>query len=140
MAPRDVFIKDAGWKFFSLVLAVFLWVTIKTVSDDPSRGGNPLTKSDEHTFTHLPVLVVSTASDVRAFKVDPAFVEVTVSGRPDVVNALTEKDIHVTVDLTDIEAARGLRKRVDVATPPGVTFVEASPAEVDVVVPPKPVK
>ena len=137
MELRDVITKDAGWKLFSLVLAVFIWVTIKTVSEEPSRGGNPLTKS-EYTFKRLPVLVVSAVADVREFKVNPAFVEVTVSGQPEVMGALTEKEIRVTVDLTDIEAARGLRKRVDVATPPGVTFVGASPAEVDVVVPPKP--
>jgi len=137
MPLRDVAIRDVGWKIFSVVLAVFIWLTIKTVSDEPSQGGNPLTRS-EHTFTHLPVLIVSAAADVREFKVDPAFVEVTVRGQPDIVRALTEKDIRVTVDLTDIEAARGLRKRVNVATPPGVTFIGASPSEVDVVVPSKP--
>jgi hypothetical protein len=137
MGLRDAITKDAGWKLFSLVLAVFIWVTIKTVSDEPFQGGNPLTRS-EHTFTRLPVLVVSAAADVREFKVDPAFVGVTVRGQSDVVRALTDKDIRVTVDLTDIEAARGLRKRVNVATPPGVTFIGASPSEVDVVVPSKP--
>ena len=53
------------------------------------------------------MLVVSAAGDVREFKVKPGAVEVTVSGRPDVMAVLTEKDVHASVDLTDLEAAQG---------------------------------
>ena len=141
MTLRDIFIKDMGWKLFSLVLATVIWFTVKPVSREPAKPGNPLAAplaaSVPRTFTNLPVVVMSSAADVRAFKVNPDTVRVTVSGRREIVDALTERDLRVTVDLTGIESARGLQARVTVAVPPGVTFIAARPPEVDVVVPPK---
>jgi YbbR domain-containing protein len=81
--------------------------------------------------------VVSGAADVREVKVDPEFVNVTVSGRPEMVSAMTGQEIRVIVDLTGIEAARGLRKRVEVSVPPGVAFIDVEPPQVNVTVPPK---
>src|SRR5690349_9431836 len=139
MAMRDWVIKDLGWKLFSLALAVVIWLVVQTIrSDSPvATAGNPLSAWTTRTFTNLPVLVVSAAADVREFKVNPNTVDVTVSGQPGIIAVLSEKEIHVTVDLTDIEAARNLRKRIDVSTPTGVTFVRVTPADVDVVVPPR---
>jgi len=137
MALRDIFIKDVGWKLFSLVLAMVIWFMVRPVSREPAKSGNPLAASVPRTFTNLPVVVMSSAADVRAFKVKPDTVRVTVSGRREIVDALTERDLRVTVDLTGIESARGLQARVTVAVPPGVTFIAARPPEVDVVVPPR---
>ena len=129
MAMRDLVTKDLGWKLFSLLLAIAIWLTVQTIRSESTRA-----------FANLPVLVVSAAGDVREFKVKPGVVEVTVSGRPDVMAVLTEKDVHASVDLTDLEAARDLRKRIDVSAPPGVTVVKIVPAFVDVAAPPKPDK
>lgn len=132
---RDIFTKDFGWKLFSLVLAFAIWLTVQAVREDPRPNGLASSGWTTRTFRNLPVLAVSAASDVRTFVVKPVSVEVTVGGRPDVISTLTEKEIRVTVDLTDIESAKDLRKRVDVATPPGITFVLAEPASVEIVMP-----
>lgn len=137
MAAREFFIKDFGWKLFSLALAVVIWVTVSTVSRQPAGGVKVFDQSKERVLTDLPVTVMSSAADVREFKVSPSVVSVTVRGRPEVVDALTDKEIRPTVDLTEIESAVDLHKRVDVSTPPGVTFVGASPSVVEVVSPPK---
>jgi len=42
------------------------------------------------------------------------------------------------VDLTDVAAARNLKRRVEVSTPPGVTLVSVKPAEVEILFPHKP--
>jgi hypothetical protein len=125
MAMRDLLTKDFGWKLFSLALAVAIWLIVQTIRNESTR-----------TFPNLPVLAVSASADVREFKINPGTVEVAVSGRPDVMAALADKEIHATIDLTDIETARDLRKRVDVSTPPGVTVLRVTPSYVDVVVPP----
>jgi len=137
MALRDIVTKDLGWKAFSLVLAFIIWVTVKSVSTETPSAIDALSTWATRSITNLPVLVVSAAADVREFKVSPETVDVRISARPEIIAALQEKDIHVTVDLTDIQAARGLRKRVDVSTPTGVTVVSVSPPDVEVVVPPK---
>ncbi|MCU0786019.1 MAG: CdaR family protein, partial [Verrucomicrobia bacterium] len=106
-------------------------------SRDALTPARPLESWATRTFTDVSVRVVSAAADVREFKVHPAVVQVTVSGRPEIMTALEEKEIHVAVDLTGIEAARDLKKHVDVSVPPGVTVVRLSPSELDVVVSPK---
>ena len=135
MALRNWFITDLGWKLFSVVLAVAIWLTVNKILGEPGNGAVPLA-GEKVRFDGLPVLVVSAASDVRNFRVNPAIVNVTVRGQHNVMSALQPNQIHVLVDLTDIESARDLRKRVDVSTPPGVTLVSVDPPEVSVVIPP----
>src|SRR5262245_24333273 len=136
MALQDWVAKDLRWKLFSLALAIVIWVTIH-FRNETVTSSNFVGSWTTRTFHDLPVLVVSAGADVRDFKVDPGTVEVTVGGRREIIEALREKEIHVMADLTDFEAARDLRKRVDVSGPPGVTFVRVTPPEVDVVLPPK---
>jgi len=137
MTLQDIVTKDVGWKIFSVVLATVIWFTVRPVGREGAKPVNPLVGSVPRTFTNLPVVVMSSAADVRAFRVNPDMVNVKVSGSSDVVAALTERDISVRVDLTEIESARGFQARVVVAVPPGVTFIKATPPQVDVVVPQK---
>ena len=82
------------------------------------------------------MLVVSEASDVRYFRVMPATVSVTVSGRPDVMAILQANQIRAVANLTGIESGKEKHRRVDVSTPPGVTLVDVTPPDVDVIIPP----
>ena len=135
---RDLILKDLGWKLLSLALAVAIWLTVQPLTEAPSERRSIWENWETQTFTNLPVLlVVSAAADVHEFKVNPDVVTVTVSGRPEMISAMTGQEIRVTVDLTGIEAARGLRKRVEVSVPPGVAFIRAEPPDVNVIVPPK---
>jgi YbbR-like protein len=136
---RDWVTKDFGWKLFSLFLAVAIWLTVHKIYEEPGAapglaGGVPVT------FGNLPVLVVSAASDVRDFRVAPATVAVKVSGSPEIMADLQASQIHAVVDLTDVQSARDLRRRVDVSTPAGVTLVSVDPPKVGVIVPPPPNK
>jgi YbbR domain-containing protein len=127
---RDWITNDFGWKLLSVVLAVAIWLTVYKSREEPSV---PV----ENTYGNLPVLAVSAVADVHDFRVSPASVAVTVSGPRKVVSALQQNQIHVVVDLTGLESTGGLRKRVDVSTPPGVTLVNVDPPEVDVIIPPQ---
>ena len=137
MTLRDIVTKDMSWKIFSVALAVAIWLIVHAISEDAASRVNPLSGMMTRAFENVPVLVVSAAADVRELKVNPGVVQITISGRPEAVTALDPRQIRVLVDLTGVEAAKDLKKRVDVSTPPGITFVRAVPAEVDVVVPPQ---
>lgn len=128
---RDFIVKDFGWKLLALALAVAIWVTVKGFSSDSSA-------QTERTFTDLPAQIVSGAADVRTFRIIPNMVQVTVKGRPDIIKALTEQEIHALVDVSRTEPTRNSRQRVDVSAPTRVTIVKVEPAEVEVVVPPRP--
>jgi hypothetical protein len=134
---RNLVTRDVGLKLFALGLAVLIWATVQFAI---SKGITGVTQSGTqvlHTFPGLPVVKMSAAGDARVFDVKPAQVDVTVRGEREVVEQLTSRDIRVTVDLTEVTAARDLRKRVDVATPPGITLVRVTPGDVDIVVPPQ---
>jgi len=134
MAMRDWFIKDLGWKLFSLALAVAIWLTVHKILGDADNSVVPLA-GDKQTYDDLPVLVFSEASDVRDFRVRPDRVAVTVRGQPEVMAVLQANQIHAVVDLTGIESGKELRRPVDVSTPPGVTLVSVKPSYVDVIAP-----
>ena len=137
MALRNIVTKDWAWKLFSLGSAVAIWLTAQALRQETLAPINPLGDWDTRTFTNQPVFVVSSAADVREFKVSPNVVSVIVRARPEDMAELQAKEIHVTVDLTEIESARDLRKHVDVSAPPGVTVLRVAPSLVDVMVPPK---
>jgi YbbR domain-containing protein len=136
---RDWVTNDLGWKLFSLFLAVAIWLTVHKIYEEPGAASG-LVGGNTVTFGNLPVLVVSAASDVRDFRVAPATVAVKVSGPPEIMADLQANQIHAVVDLTDVQSARDLRRRVDVSTPPRVTLVSVDPPKVGVIVPPPPDK
>lgn len=126
---REFIVKDFGWKLLSLALAVAIWLNFSSEST---------TQTDERTFTHLPAQIVSGTTDVRTFRVNPDAVQVTVKGRPDLVRVLKEREIHVYVDGSTADPTRNFRQRVEVSTPTRITIVKVEPAEVEVLVPPRP--
>jgi len=139
---RELVFKDIWLKLFSLGLAVLVWFTLNSMANQkdaltPHALPLPLQPIETRTFANVPVAVVSSADDSRAFRINPKQVDVTVAGDPNVVKSLYNRDIRVLVDLTGIEAAHDLRKRIEVSTPAGVTRVRVEPEEVQVVFPPR---
>lgn len=139
MALREIITRDWLWKVLSLALAVAIWMMVKPLSEGPAKVTvNQLTGAETGSFTNLPVSVLmSSAADVREVKVEPDTVTVTVSGRPEMISAMTGQEILVILNLTGIEAARGLRKRVEVTVPAGVALRSVEPSQVNVTVQPK---
>ena len=125
---RHLFIEDFLLKLFSLMLAVVVWLIV-TFASQKEAGTTP------RIFYNLPVTVLSSSEDVRNFKVAPQQVEVTVQGDASVLRELQRTDIRVLVDLTGIEAAIDLRKRVEVSMPAGIALVRVAPQEVNIIYP-----
>jgi YbbR domain-containing protein len=131
---REFFIKDWGWKAFSLLLAVAIWLTVHKIIEEPKAAATDGTA----TYDNLPVEIVSARADVRDYRLALATVKVTVVGTPEVIALLRPDQLHATVDLTaDLAAGKDSRRRVDVATPPGVTLLSVEPREIGVILPPR---
>jgi hypothetical protein len=128
---RELLLRNLGWKMLSLGLAVAIWLTVKTAINE--RGG----AQSVRTFSDIPAQIVSGTTDVRAFRVTPDVVSVTVRGRPEVIGVLSEREIHAFVDTTSTDISQNFTRRVEVATPIGITIVRVDPVEVAVEVPPK---
>ena len=117
---------------------MLIWLTVSfAIKKDVSPVASLTMDVSTRPFSGLPLILLSSAADVRDFKVTPKEVEVTVQGDKRTLDKLEKKDIRVIVDLTGIESARDLRKRIDVSTPAGVTHVKVDPEEVVVTILPK---
>jgi YbbR domain-containing protein len=132
---RDLFIKDWGWKLFSLFLAVAIWLTVHRIlePEEASLAGRTSTL----TYEDLPVLIVSSAADVSLYRVAPTIVKVTVSGPPEVMDQLQASQVRAMVDLTDIASGSNLRRQVNIFAPPNVTLIRVDPQTVSVIPPAK---
>jgi hypothetical protein len=129
---RELLLRNLGWKMLSLGLAVAIWLTVKTAINE--RGG----AQSVRTFDNIPAQIVSSSADVRTFRVIPDKVSITVRGRPEVISALNEREIRAFVDVTSADFSQNFNRRVQVATPIGITIILVDPFEVAVEVPPKP--
>ncbi|MGB7768600.1 MAG: CdaR family protein [Verrucomicrobiia bacterium] len=139
MATRDWITKDFGWKLFSLILAVALWITVRrSLSEEPAAMSAtpvsviPFSSVDTLTFTNLPVFAVSADADVHNAQIVPKVVAVRLSGPSEILAILEENKVHAVVNLTGIDAASGLRLPVDVSVPPGVAIDKIDPPKVGV--------
>ena len=130
---RDLILKNFGWKLLSLALATAIWWGIRPSIDEAGAS--------VRTFDEIPVHIVSSTTDVRAFHVDPPKVSISVQGPAQMINVLTDREIHAFVDMTSADTSQNFNRPLRIATPPGITLMRVEPADVTVVVPPKlPVK
>ncbi len=137
---RNLLFGDWLLKLFSLALATLTWLAVSFSQRQKPVDvlGRPDLSSNK--FRDVPVFVVSGSADVHDLKVSPSEVDlVTLQGEKTIMHNLERKHIHIQVDLTGITITNGMKRRVDVITPPGVTCVGVEPEEVEIIVPPEPV-
>ncbi len=135
---RNLVFHDFWLKLFSLVLAVLIWLTVSVaIKKEVSPVSSLIFTPAERVFYNLPISVISSAADVSDFKVEPREVALTVRGDAKTLQNLQSKDIRVMVDLTTFDPMTDKTKRIEVATPAGVSHVQVTPDEVRVLVPSK---
>lgn len=134
---RDLFIKDWGWKLFSLLLAVIIWFTVHrilqgTAIESGTAGANLVT------YGNLPVDVISTRADVREYRPLQSTVTVTVSGPAEAIGKLQANQIHAIISLSDLDSVNDTKQRVEVSVPAGITVISVKPESIGVIAPPPP--
>jgi YbbR domain-containing protein len=129
---RDLFIKDWGWKLFSIFLAVAIWLTVHRILEPEATLLADRTKTI--IYENLPVKVISSVTDVSLYHVTPGIVKVTVSGPPEVMDQLKASQVRAVVDLADSASGSG---QVSILAPPNVSLVHVDPQTVFVTPPQK---
>jgi hypothetical protein len=130
---RDLLLKDWVWKLFSLFLAAAIWFTVHRILEP--EAVSLVRRTSTVTYNNLTVDPVSSTADVRAYRVVPSSVRVTVSGPPEVMGLLQANQVQAEVNLT---GAIGNTAPVDVITPPNVTLMAVEPPMVTIISPAKP--
>lgn len=131
MSTREAILQNFWLKLFSLVLATMIWFAIFGAQTNlrPERAvlGNVTRK-----FERVPVTVMKSAADLRAFCVEPSTVEITVSGPLAKVQALTPGQLEVFISLTDVNDTVGLTKKILVHVPHDIALLNVSPSEASI--------
>ena len=132
---RAVFFKDVMLKLLSLLLAILTWLALSSIQRESTPVGTVSLYSQKLTFFNVEVVILSSASDVHDYRVEPKTVEVTVEGDSKVLQGLESKDVRAMVDLTGLESGTDVRKRIELSTPAGVKHVKVNPKEARVIFP-----
>ncbi len=137
MFARDTILQNFWLKLFSLVLATMIWFAIFGAQSN-LRPDRPVLGTVTRKFERVPITVMKSAADLRAFRVEPDTVEVTVSGPLAKVQALNPGQLEVFISLTDADDTVGRTKKILVHVPPHIALLNISPIEATVtpIVPP----
>jgi hypothetical protein len=135
---HNLLIRDWLLKLFSLTLAVLTWLAVSfslrhEVVEVPGKPD-----VSEKPFYDVPVVVISAAGDARGFLTAPAEVDVVLQGDKQLLEGLEKRQVHLVVELNGTQSASGLKRRVEVITPPGISHTRITPAEVEIIPRPAP--
>jgi len=134
---RDLFFKDFGGKFFSLLLAAFIWYTVQKVIEDRPVTAPPANMERE--FSEVPVTLLGAAAEPRLFQANSNSVLVTVGGPQAAIEALEPNRIHATVNLSGLDPKGGaVACPVEISVPWGVTVMSVEPADLRISPPAQP--
>lgn len=118
--PLRSLILDHFWlKLISFVLAVLIWLTVK--SDLGTSSAETI-----RPFPNCPVLVLTDNAEHVAVVANPGRASVTVRGPAALLNELSEQDIHVYVRLNDSRQVNGVLP-VHAHVPSGASVVRITP-------------
>ena len=131
---RELIFKDLILKLLSLLLAILTWIALSSIQRSSNPVGN-VSLYPGQIFLNVEVVVLSSASDVHDYRVEPKTVEVTVEGDAKALQGLSSKDVRALVDLTDLEPGADVRRRIEISTPAGVKHVKVTPPDVRVLFP-----
>lgn len=133
---RTLIFGDWLLKIFSLTLATLTWLAVSFSQRQKPVDVHGMPDFKELRFVDLPINIVSGSADVRELRVKKNEVDiVTVRGEKTIIETLQRKHIRIQVDLTGVTITNGLRKRIDVITPAGVTCIRVEPQEVEIILP-----
>ena len=131
MSARDAILQNFWLKLFSLVLATMIWFAIFGAQNN-LRPDRLALGTVTRKFERVPITVMKSAADLRAFRVEPSVVDITVTGPLAKVQALTAQQVEVFINLTDMHDTVGLTKKILVHLPPGIVLRSVSPTEVSI--------
>ncbi len=125
MLGRDFFVINRWQKLFALVLAVLIWLAVRT-----GVSLNPVAEVGHGTrvFDRLPLTVLTTSTDLGRYRLEPEHVTIILRGDPAVLQGIRPGEIEAFVNLSE-NTPMGTRL-IHVYPPEGTALVSVRPEEV----------
>lgn len=133
MALRALVLHNFWLKFFSVLLATVIWLTIHYgINHDLDVGSLVVNRTLAQEYIRLPVTIRQPHGDTRVFRIIPDDVVVLAVGDTAALQRTPKKDIHVYLDVTDLIAKEPQIEPLQSSVPPDIYVVQISPAFVTV--------
>lgn len=130
---RGILLNNFGLKLFSFFMALLIWFSVRfSASYESLRTSGAFARSTTRELIRVPVQVLSSPNERWRGRVDPAEVDITVSGEPRLLRKLTTKDLVAFVTVLDERNSAVSTNQIQVHTPNGVTLFQATPPQVRV--------
>jgi hypothetical protein len=128
MIGREIIWHNFWWKLLALFLATVVWFTFHSGDklEFQLREFGSILGARE--FVQHPLTLMIPAAADRQFKVDPMFIDLTLSGEKEALKKLTGKDLQAFVNLSDVTNGTGFVK-VEVLVPKGIKVDRVLPSE-----------
>ncbi len=125
MFGRDFFVINRWQKLFALILAVLIWLAVRTgISLNPAGDvGHEIRQ-----FERLPLTVLTTSTDLGRYRLEPEHVTIILRGDPTVLQKVRPAEIEAFVNLAE-NTPMGTRL-IHVYPPEGTAVVSVRPQEV----------
>jgi len=116
---KNIILKNKALKFFSLLLAVFLWFFVMGE------------KEAEFSFSDVPLVLINKPSDLIITDQTAERISLRVSGSRTVLAALSSNNVRATIDLEGVKPGTAVIKNLvdKVKLPSGIRITGISPAE-----------
>ncbi len=119
MAFREFFTHNPWQKFFSLLLAVLIWLTVNAELS-MGRGSFGTPTDAVYTVERVPVAVLAQAGSQKKYHLTPSEVSVTMTGDIAVLRRLQKDKLEVYVNMMETELVNAFPRRVHVRAPASV--------------------
>jgi hypothetical protein len=122
-------------KLLSLLLAILTWLALSSIQRESTPVGTVSLYSQKLTFFNVEVVILSSASDVHDYRVEPKTVESRSKATPKSCRAWRAKMFELWWTSPVSNPAPTCGSAIELSTPPGVKHVKVNPKEARVIFP-----
>ncbi|HEX3716396.1 MAG TPA: hypothetical protein VH595_00380 [Verrucomicrobiae bacterium] len=129
MPFHDLILRNFWLKFFSVALAIVIWLSIHYDIHEGSPSAQfSINRLAAQEYIRVPVTVITNTGDTRVFKITPSDVVVIAVGEETALRRAANKNIKVSLDLTEFHSKEPTPMELQSTAPSDVTVMEISPS------------
>jgi len=91
---------------------------------------SPVETTSKRTFMSIPVSLMTSTTNPFRYRVDPPSVEVDITGPPDALRKLKDRELHIYVDLGAVGDEKQFRRPLQWQCPKGMEISSISQSQV----------
>lgn len=130
MTLRGIILNNFGLKLFSFFMALLIWFSVRfSASYENARASSAFTRLTTREMIRVPVQILNPPNERWRGRVEPAEVDITLSGEPSLLRKLNATDLIAFVSVHAETNSAVSTNQIRVYTPNGVTLQQLNPPQ-----------